>query len=214
MSDAPSVSAALRRQPALGPSLQQVRPVTLVDPFIAAEQWVGRVGALVGGALIIWGLVRVVLRPWFDDLTLASWKRKRPDVEAFMRDEIFRTDLAERRANKELLDRAMIVASANADSIGNLARDVARIGLEQNAMHTLLAGIPRIDAGMENIVDAIAEVSRDVREANAISREHGERIASLSALIGEETPGRRHYTRRATDPHLLDHTPEDEGPNT
>lgn len=164
----------------------------------------GRTSVILGGALVIWGVIRIVIRPLWDDLALAAWKRKRPEVERFMRDDIFRLDLEKRRASEERLDRALIIADRNAESIANLAADIARVAAEQRAMTTVLAGIPLIAASIESVNDTLERMERSVDRNNDIQVEHGEKIATLSALIGEDTPGRRHHTRRATDPRIVD----------
>jgi hypothetical protein len=182
-----------------------------VEPIGATEQWVGRTSVLLGGVLVIWGVARIVIRPLFDELIFAAWKRKRPETERFMREEIFLRDIEERAANKAMLDRALTVARTNADSIERLADDVKRIGSEQQAMHTLLGGIPLLASGVESINDTLERLERTLERNTDTQVDHGEKIASLSALMGEETHGRRHYTRRATDPRLTDPDPIDEG---
>lgn len=197
-----------------GPALLPNRAVMLAapaEPIGAVEQWVGRTSVLLGGVLVIWGVARMVIRPLFDELIFAAWKRKRPETERFMREEIFLRDIEERAANKAMLDRALTVARTNADAIDRLAGDVKRIGSEQQAMHTLLGGIPFLASGVESINDTLERLERTLERNTDTQVDHGEKIASLSALMGEETHGRRHYTRRATDPRLTDPDPISEG---
>lgn len=127
-----------------------------------------------------------------------------------MREEMFRRDLEERAANKAMLERAMAVATINADAIERLAGDVKRMGTEQQAMHTLLGGIPLLSAGIEAINDTLDRLDRSVERSTMITAEHGEKIASLSALMGESVQGRRHHARRSNDTRLLDPPPGDD----
>lgn len=177
------------------------------DPLGSVEQWASRTTAIIGAAALIWALMRVAVRPLFDDLTFAAWKRKRAEAERFMREEIFKGDIEQRRLQEQQLQQALSVAHQNGQSISHLASDIAKLGAEQHAMTTLLAGIPLLAAGIEAVNDTLEHLRRDIQANTETTQEHGERIAALSALQGID--GRRHHTRRASDPHLIDHDPDD-----
>jgi uncharacterized protein with NAD-binding domain and iron-sulfur cluster len=174
------------------------------------EHWLLRAGALLGVLGATWAVTRGLIRPWFDELVLASWKRKKEEAERFMRNEMFQSELQQQVSDHLLIDKAIQVASANAHSISNLAGDVAKVALEQKAMATVLAGIPLIAASLENMNESLDRIGLSVERNTETQQHHGESIAALTAVLRADVPSRRHWTRRSTDPQIVDPEPVQE----
>lgn len=131
-------------------------------------------GELVGGGIALLGFllgaVRYIFRPLFDDTVFNAVRRKKRDVEAFMRDEIFARDISDRMETARL-------ARESADAVKRLSTDVA-------ALIPIIRDLPRLTGSVESLAD-------EVKAANTISRLHGEKISALVAVIEVDNGGRR-----------------------
>ena len=88
------------------------------------------IGATIGG--LLWAILRVVLRPFIDESRLESWKRKAPEAERFMRESMFKGDMADRDNVRKLAEQAFNIATNNANSIHALTTEVTELPAPQS----------------------------------------------------------------------------------
>jgi hypothetical protein len=147
---------------------------------------------LIGILSAAYGFFRFVLRPFWDDSILAAWKRKSPDVEHHLR-EMFAPEIKERAEMRNAVQGAIAATTANATAIAGMAQ-------EQAQLISLMGSLPHLAGVMEGFGDALERIEQSQERQNEISRQQGESIAALRAIVKDRESDRRHIARRDGDP--------------
>lgn len=160
----------------------------------------GKVSAI-GIAVItfVYGVLRVLARPFMDHSRFESWKRKATDAEKFMREGMFRDDFARSSEAMQLAERGVNLAAMNAQNIAALTAEAQLHSQAMGAQAALLHSIPHMAGTMEQMSSTLERAVDSIEEANRIGRNLGERVAANEAVLGMQPGDRPHFHRRRSD---------------